>query len=144
MTRKKSFESRPKFKSDSNKLTGTADAPVDVEAQETESRVAAEEEEPEINLRNIPENIPDEPESSSTRLGKRKREDTREEEEAGLSDEKKPGFHTTYDGFSILGWILCLIIARRDRSTSKTGSESNQALMEEWICTQAPQEYDEV
>ena len=137
MTRHKTFGNRPKIKSNSNKLIGTADAPVDVEAP-----VAAEEE-PAINLKDIPENIPDESESSSTRLGKRKREDTPEKEEAEPSDEKKLGFNTTYEGFSIWGWILCLIVARRDTSKAKTGSGSNQALMEEWICTQAPQEYEE-
>lgn len=143
MTRQKTFETRPKIRSNSNKLTGTEDAPLDVEARETETPIAAEDEEDAaVNLQDIPENIPDESESGDTQQRKRKRADTLEED-AGPSDEKKLGFNTTYEGFSIWGWILCLIVARKDPSKGKTGADSNQALMEEWICTQAPQEYDE-
>ena len=145
MTRQKTFETQPRIKSNSTKLTGTADAPVYIEAPETETPVLVEAEEPAISLQDIPDNIPDEAGSRSTRIGKRKREDTpeEEEEEAESLDEKKLGFNTTFEGFNIWGWILCLIVGRRDTAKANTGSESNQALMEEWICTQAPQNYDE-
>jgi hypothetical protein len=55
-------------------------------------------------------------------------------------DEKKLAFTTRYQGFAIWGWILCLLITRKDQSKSKATKDSNQALMEEWICTQIPQE----
>lgn len=58
-------------------------------------------------------------------------------------DKKKLGFKTTYEGFSIWGWVLCLIVERKG-GPGKTGSGGNaQALMQEWIAsTQQAQEDD--
>ncbi|KAI1961394.1 hypothetical protein LOZ58_003248 [Ophidiomyces ophidiicola] len=79
------------------------------------------------------------------RAAKRNKTETRSD--GGVpSDDKKLGImSTTYDGFNIWGWILCLLITRKDntnkaKSSTKAAGEqpSNQALMEEWICTQAP------
>ena len=48
-------------------------------------------------------------------------------------DKKKLGVRTTYQGFSIWGWVLCLLVTRK--SSTKKSAEQNigQALMEEWI-----------
>ena len=51
-------------------------------------------------------------------------------------DKKKLAMKTTYDGFSIYGRILCLVVKRRGTTKSKepTGG-SGQAMMEEWIAS---------
>lgn len=129
-----------------------------------------------INLQDIPQTLPDVPEHGNASSpsppadgGRRRRrrrtrvagkEPSRDhsyqtgqnEPEVSLKthtaaqDEKKLGAITTYEGFGIWGWILCLIIKRkgqRPKIASTTSESSNKALMEEWICTQAPQEYEE-
>lgn len=57
-----------------------------------------------------------------------------EEEDGGEDDKKKLGMDTTYDGFSIYGRILCLVVKRRGTAKGKemTGGVG-QAMMEEWI-----------
>lgn len=61
-------------------------------------------------------------------------------------DDKKLGLSTTYDGFNIWGWVLCLLVTRKGEKarTAKAASEaSGQVLMEEWISTQTPGDLDE-
>ena len=64
-------------------------------------------------------------------------------EDANLveDDKKKLAMKTTYEGFSIWGWVLCLLVTRKG-APSKKRMESNtgQALMEEWISTQQQEE----
>lgn len=58
-------------------------------------------------------------------------------------DEKKLGFNTSYDGFSIYERILCLIVKRRSPAVQEVSAKatSGQAMMEEWIeSTQTLQE----
>jgi hypothetical protein len=66
------------------------------------------------------------------------------EDPVGDEDKKKLGFKTTYDGFSIWGWVLCLLVTRKGGpSQKKSDSNAAQALMEEWIVlTQEQQEDD--
>jgi len=74
--------------------------------------------------------------------GKRVREENsgkNEAREATSDDKKKLGMRTLYDGFSIYGRILCLMIKRRGGRVS-AGAASSQQLMENWISTQAAQE----
>ena len=53
---------------------------------------------------------------------------------AGEDDKKKMALNTTYDGFTIYGRILCLVVKRRGtaRGTELAGG-AGQAMMEEWI-----------
>ena len=55
----------------------------------------------------------------------------------GEDDKKKLSLNTTYDGFSIYGRILCLVVKRKGTVKGKeaaVGSAgSGQAMMEEWI-----------
>lgn len=149
MKRQKTFKDRPKIASNSTKLTGTDKSPMDVDAgRDTSASVPVEEGDDDevtaINLQDVPEA---EPEDSSNdddapRRSKRKRAESVQQDN-DMSEDKKLGFTTTYEGFSIWGWILCLLVARKNRSEKRADADSNQALMEEWICTQAPQEYDE-
>lgn len=53
-------------------------------------------------------------------------------------DKKKLGMNTTYDGFSIYGKILCLVVKRRGGVGARAkegglGGGGGQAMMEEWI-----------
>lgn len=61
----------------------------------------------------------------------------------GFHDDKmKLRFNTTYDGFNIWGFILCLLVERKGGPSKKTPGEGGgaQALMEEWISTQQAQD----
>lgn len=61
-------------------------------------------------------------------------------------DKKKLAMDTFYDGFSIYGRVLCLVVKRRETAgkggTAKSGRAGwgggGQAMMEEWISTQVP------
>jgi len=52
---------------------------------------------------------------------------------------KKLGINTSYDGFSIYGRILCLIVKRKGSKHQGSGSEvmPSQRMMENWVSTQA-------
>lgn len=58
-------------------------------------------------------------------------------EEAG-DDKKKLGLNTSYDGFSIYGRILCLVVKRRGARVP--GLASSQQMLENWVSTQAAAE----
>ena len=61
------------------------------------------------------------------------------EEEA--DDKKKLAMQTTYDGFSIYGRVLCLVIKRKDKKGKNPIVNGGQAMMEDWISsTQMPPE----
>jgi len=67
--------------------------------------------------------------------------DTNEEDD----DKKKLGFKTTYEGFSIWGWVLCLFVERKGgpkKQASELGPNS-QALMQEWIASTQEQKDDD-
>ena len=55
----------------------------------------------------------------------------------GEDDKKKLSLDTTYDGFSIYGRILCLVVKRKGTVKGKEAAvgsaESGKAMMEEWI-----------
>ena len=68
-----------------------------------------------------------------------------EEESGAQEDKKKLRFNTTYDGFNIWGFVLCLLVDRTGGPGKKAqgGDVGNgQALMEEWISTQQAQDDD--
>jgi len=73
-------------------------------------------------------------EDATTRGGKRHRLDVDIGGEGEGEDEKKKmGLDTEYDGFSIYGRILCLVVKRRGAAKGKEGAR--QAMMEEWIAS---------
>ncbi|KAF2837060.1 hypothetical protein M501DRAFT_1006966 [Patellaria atrata CBS 101060] len=58
-------------------------------------------------------------------------------------EKKKLALNTSYDGFSIYGRILCLVVKRRgQKSTAASGKapESSQQMLENWVSTQAAQD----
>ena len=67
-----------------------------------------------------------------------------------VEDDKKLQFRTDYESFSMNGWVLCLLITRRDvkgksrvNNNVSEGETNRQALMEEWISTAAEGNPDE-
>lgn len=84
-----------------------------------------------------------ETQKASAARGKQKHKDPIEIDEAedlgaeGEDDKKKLGLQTQYDGFSIYGSTLCLIVKRRGVTAPKdTGPSTSQAMMENWVSTQ--------
>jgi hypothetical protein len=66
-------------------------------------------------------------------------EDQGSDEEPQADDKKKLGLNTSYDGFSIYGRILCLVVKRRGvrNPAGASGATSSQAMLENWVSTQA-------
>lgn len=59
-------------------------------------------------------------------------------------DNKKLGLNTSYDGFSIYGRILCLVVKRKGPRSHTSGSSvptSSQQMLENWVSTQAAAEH---
>lgn len=69
-----------------------------------------------------------------------------QEQIAEADDKKKMALNTSYDGFSIYGRILCLVVKRKGKKTAQTGAAVATAavggsqMMEQWVSTQAAQE----
>ncbi|EON62426.1 hypothetical protein W97_01648 [Coniosporium apollinis CBS 100218] len=65
------------------------------------------------------------------------------------NDKKKLAMKTSYDGFSIYGRILCLVVKRKGHrvgagragGNNAVPSNSQQAMMENWVSTQAVREH---
>jgi hypothetical protein len=68
-----------------------------------------------------------------------------EDAEEAQDDKKKLGLNTSYDGFSIYGRILCLVVKRRGvRSAGgSAGPASSQQMLENWVSTQAAADHDD-
>ncbi|MCJ1279089.1 hypothetical protein MMC21_006911 [Puttea exsequens] len=81
-------------------------------------------------------------EDEDTQLRRRGRRSPEAADAEGGDDKKKLGLRTVYDGFSIYGRILCLVVKRKEEARGKeSATESGQAMMEEWIAsTQAAAE----
>jgi len=58
------------------------------------------------------------------------------ERQVDADDKKKMAFSTTYDGFSIHGQILCLVVKRKGNGKGKElVGGAGQAMMEDWIAS---------
>jgi hypothetical protein len=55
-------------------------------------------------------------------------------------DKKKLGMKTSYEGFSIYGRILCLIVKRKGVKKSAGGNSAGSQMLENWVSTQADNE----
>jgi hypothetical protein len=71
--------------------------------------------------------------------------DGNENGEAVEDDKKKLRLNTSYDGFSIYGRILCLVVKRRGVRTvgGSAAPASSQQMLENWVSTQAVAEHDD-
>lgn len=93
-----------------------------------------------MNISDIPEATASDERTEGINVTEEEKEDT---------DDKKLQLTTSYEGFSIWGWVLCLLVTRKGRTKAHTGAvagdaaTSGQALMEEWIGTQMQPALDE-
>jgi hypothetical protein len=75
-------------------------------------------------------------------------DDTGEGEDSdrqGPDNKKNLGLQTQYDGFSIYGSMLCLIVKRRGGPSGlkENGPSTSQAMMENWVSTQVMMDLEE-
>lgn len=164
LTKQKTLSDQPRLKSTSRKLTSwanTSNNPIQVDDDQP-PQVLVEEDADEVSMDNIPE--------APSALGKRNRiEDSifvqSDDEEEGeddfqiqeppskrkrvmdaaendtTDDKKKLGIKTAYEGFSIYGRILCLIVKRRGvKKPTAGGATSGSQMLENWVSTQAQNE----
>ena len=117
---------------------------VEDEADDADSLYVADEG-PRRSKRARTTTINESPDSSSsafetTEPGAKRRKDTdllQDEEQA--DDKKKMAMDTIYDGFSIYGRVLCLVVKRKDARGKVPAKSGGQAMMEDWIAsTQMP------
>ena len=69
--------------------------------------------------------------------------DPPEEEDTAADDKKKLALNTSYDGFSIYGRILCLVVKRKGKRAEQSHAGAplgGSQMMEQWVSTQAAQE----
>ena len=77
-------------------------------------------------------------------LPKRRKDGEGNTEEEVTDDKKKMAMDTLYDGFSIYGRVLCLVVKRRDAKGKGSAVTGGQAMMEDWITsTQMPPQDDD-
>lgn len=71
-----------------------------------------------------------------TSKARRRPKDAITDSDADADDKKKLALRTSYDGFSIYGRILCLVVKRRGNAKGKDlAGGAGQAMMEEWIAS---------
>ena len=168
LTKQKTFSTKPKLESNASKLTewmGGADAQTAIRVEDGDEvpAVLLEEDDQEVAL----SDIPDIDTTAATSRAKRARnaedenehifvqsEDDDKEEEASAprkkrktkvkdaeeDDKKKLGINTAYEGFSIYGRILCLIVKRKGNKKSVGGNAAGTKMLENWVSTQADNE----
>ena len=130
MIKNKTFQERQPISATSSKPVRNSDGPVTINEDSDED----------VNMRDIPAaiNVEDGVDSGN--------EDAQSQSppgnDAGPDDKKKLGFTTSYEGFNIWGFILCLLVERTGGAGKPPQSKDHgnaQALMEEWIQTQQEQ-----
>ena len=164
LTKQKQFSDKPKMKSNSSKLTGWLEKGTDVEPvtirEESDDEAGP-------SLADYPEVDAEAPEVGSKRKGKttivvnedisddegfqtqgspatkrrRKAEAEAEAESEAAAEEddkKKLSMKTAYDGFSIYGRILCLVVKRKGVKARPSGiaDGGGQMMLENWVCPQ--------
>lgn len=162
LTKQKTFSDKPRLKSTSGKLTdwaNTTDNPIHVDDDEP-PQILLEEDAEEISLDQIPEvgsasnkrgrneesifveSDEDEDEYFQPQEPPSKRKKVMDAAEQDSTDDKKKlGMKTAYEGFSIYGRILCLIVKRRGvKKPTAEGVTSGSQMLENWVSTQAQKE----
>ena len=137
LTKSKTFKDNDKITNNANKLTGTDKEPVLIrEESDDEADLIAFDKIPSANG----SADDDEPSKKRARNSARRQGAERDVDE---DDKKKLTFQTSYEGFSIWGWVLCLLVDRKGGPGKKASGPDAQALMAEWITsTQLQQEDD--
>ncbi|KAL9013183.1 MAG: hypothetical protein Q9173_002114 [Seirophora scorigena] len=158
---KRAMTEEPRLGSREPKLTGEVTRGVPVEIHETTEPLVLREESQEdklLDMANIPtadqggaqsaaaaaseeelyvsDSSDQAIEAMSTRQPRQRPEDAAVDQDPDADDKKRLAMRTSYDGFSIYGRILCLVVKRRGNAKGKdlTGG-AGQAMMEEWIAS---------
>lgn len=59
-------------------------------------------------------------------------------------DKKKMAMDTSYDGFTVNGRVLCLVVKRKDKKGKAPAANGGQAMLEDWITsTQMPPQLED-
>ncbi|KAF2270823.1 hypothetical protein CC78DRAFT_506226 [Lojkania enalia] len=156
LTKQKIFKDRRRIQSNSGKLTswlttGTGDRPDVISEHSTEPIILREDDEDEpINLDDIPGVSSNGEQDKNSISHIRRRGDSlgttnseRSDNGRETQDDKKLSLNTSYDGFSIYGRILCLVVKRkgsRNTAGGTTATTSSQRMLENWVSTQAAAE----
>jgi len=182
LTKQKIFKDEGgKLRSNSGKMTGTSDVPIEVQDDTVPVivREESDEQEGELILKDIPAAedvagdeidhesrqkrrrrsseglfLPDNSDDSDFQTqrmppSKRKKRDGEPDATIGEAgnvedDKKKMALSTSYDGFSIYGRILCLVVKRKGMVKGKQpAAGAGQAMMEEWIASTQVDRNDE-
>jgi Zn-dependent metalloprotease len=168
LTKQKTFSAKPRLQSNAKKLTdwmggANTDTAIRVEDADEIPAVLLEEDAEEVSLKDIPE-VP----TTNSRSKRAHADDdddehifvqSEEDEEEDIApkrrkktkvtdastaqedeDKKKLGMKTSYEGFSIYGRILCLIVKRKGVKKSVGGNTAGTQMLENWVSTQADNE----
>lgn len=125
------------------KMTGSREAPVEVgedapglrREESDDAGIALSDLPPAASKRESEERLfLSDDENDENDRGLRKGTAGRAQGERKVDDKKKLALDTTYDGFSIYGRILCLVVKRRNNAKGKEPvGGARPAMMEEWI-----------
>ncbi|KAL8914292.1 MAG: hypothetical protein Q9172_007114 [Xanthocarpia lactea] len=150
---------KPRLGTTERRLTGEGTRDMPVQVGDTVDPVAVREESQDqgFNLADIPAAKEDQARSSAegttlfvsdesdeepndrtpqTRKTLQRRDKSPMDEDRQNDDKKKLGMKTSYDGFSIYGRILCLVVKRRGIGKGKDlAGGAGQAMMEDWIAS---------
>lgn len=135
LTKSKTFRNKEKITSNANKLTGTDIEPV-VLGEESDDEDSI------LPLDKIP-SAHDEGDDDDHHQKQARNGGSKPLAEDDEDDKKKLGFNTSYEGFSIWGWVLCLLVDRKGSPGKKFSSSDGQALMAEWITSTQLQREDD-
>ena len=152
---KRAMTKKERLGSTNGRLTGTRDAPVEIADA---APVLVREESDEVKLADLPAAdgeegqrpaavskeesgeglfVSDEDEDGEESTSENGKDITMGDDGGGEDDKKKLSLNTTYDGFSIYGRILCLVVKRKGTVKGKEAAvgsvESGKAMMEDWI-----------
>jgi len=165
LTKQKVFADKARLKSTSGKMGignffgNKTDNPIDVDDNQPPA-VLLEEDAEETRLADIPEaprsgskrgrddddaiNVSSDEEAfepAKKPASKRKKVSDVQPPEADSDDKKKMALNTNYEGFSIYGRVLCLIVKRKGaKKPSGAGAASGSEMLENWVSTQANNE----
>ena len=137
MRKSKTFKNNDRITSKASKLTGTDKAPMLIRDESDDDTDV-------MPLDRIPS--ASDGADDDERPKKRARNGTRSkvaEEDVDEDDKKKLAFKTSYEGFSIWGWVLCLLVDRKGGPGRKASGPDAQALMAEWITSTQLQREDD-
>ena len=154
---KRAKSEKPRLGTTKGRLTGagTQDVPVDVDEEGSRLIIREENlEDAETALRSIPvagespqgeaqgpnrgrdNSLFVSEDSDDAHLRLVKEESVQPSRLDGEDDKKKLALGTTYDGFTIYGRILCLVVKRKGNVRGKeVAGGAGQAMMEEWIAS---------